>query len=339
MNKIFFITAPNSPTGGPTLLHQAAKELRLMGYDAFILYDGAKKLLDPVHEKFKEYNIPFVTSIDSIKGLDIIIVPEQFNLIKKYSSLKNKKIIWWLSVDNYVVSKFYNSLIGKFTKALLKLLNGSNYKYVEHFEIANKITSKKSLYINKYDQHWVQSNYALEFLKNFKFFPKFVGDYLVEEFDNVTNENKKQNIVCYSPSKGFNITKKIIKYNPHINFVPIQNMTPEEVQSLLNKSKIYIDFGNHPGQDRIPREAMISGCVVIVGQRGSAINDIDVPIASTYKFPKKLEDKHYKKLRVLFEEIFINYNNNLENQKEYLKMIKLQKSKFIIDLKKAIEGI
>ena len=30
-------------------------------------------------------------------------------------------------------------------------------------------------------------------------------------------------------------------------------MTTEEMRSCMSKSKVYIDFGNHPGKDRIPR--------------------------------------------------------------------------------------
>ena len=33
--------------------------------------------------------------------------------------------------------------------------------------------------------------------------------------------------------------------------------------------QVYIDFGHHPGQDRLPREAVQCGCVVITGTRGS----------------------------------------------------------------------
>ena len=47
-------------------------------------------------------------------------------------------------------------------------------------------------------------------------------------------------------------------------------MTPEQVVDLMSESKVYIDFGNHPGKDRIPREAVINGCCVITGVRGSA---------------------------------------------------------------------
>ena len=47
---------------------------------------------------------------------------------------------------------------------------------------------------------------------------------------------------------------------------------------------VYIDFGNHPGKDRIPREAAMRDLVVIVGKKGSAANDVDVPLPADLKF-------------------------------------------------------
>ena len=67
-----------------------------------------------------------------------------------------------------------------------------------------------------------------------------------------------------------------------LDWVPIENMTPREVGELLASAKVYVDFGEHPGRDRIPREAALAGCVVITGTRGSAGNGIDIPIPSEY---------------------------------------------------------
>jgi len=55
-------------------------------------------------------------------------------------------------------------------------------------------------------------------------------------------------------------------------------MSRDEIMSTLSASKIYLDLGTHPGMDRFPREAGLLGCVVMTNLRGSAGNDIDVPI-------------------------------------------------------------
>lgn len=60
-------------------------------------------------------------------------------------------------------------------------------------------------------------------------------------------------------------------------------MTRDEVAKLLSTAKVYIDFGNHAGKDRIPKAA-ISGCCVITGKDGSAKFYEDVPIDEEFKF-------------------------------------------------------
>ncbi|MGC8677909.1 MAG: hypothetical protein ACP5UF_06830 [Hydrogenobaculum sp.] len=70
-------------------------------------------------------------------------------------------------------------------------------------------------------------------------------------------------------------------------------MTRDQVIETLQKAKVYIDFGNHPGKDRIPREAAILGCCVITGKRGSATFFEDVPIPEEYKFEERYQDFNY----------------------------------------------
>lgn len=69
-----------------------------------------------------------------------------------------------------------------------------------------------------------------------------------------------------------------------LQWVPIENKTPSEVVKLLLKSKVYVDFREHPGKDRFPGEAAICGCCIITGKKGSAGNPIDIPISENYKF-------------------------------------------------------
>ncbi|KAL3809235.1 hypothetical protein ACHAXA_005283 [Cyclostephanos tholiformis] len=46
----------------------------------------------------------------------------------------------------------------------------------------------------------------------------------------------------------------------------------------------YIDFGPHPGMDRLPREAALAGCIVITNREGAAAHDEDVPLPQEFKF-------------------------------------------------------
>jgi hypothetical protein len=59
-------------------------------------------------------------------------------------------------------------------------------------------------------------------------------------------------------------------------------MSPEAVTRAMAKAKVYIDFGSHPGRDRMPREAALERCIVITGKFGSA-RGRDVPIPEEFK--------------------------------------------------------
>ena len=113
--------------------------------------------------------------------------------------------------------------------------------------------------------HLCQSRYAAEFVKKQGILDfLFLSDCLNEDFLTSHAELSRDDRVLYNPSKGFWFTKKIIDANPDIDFVAIEGMTPAQTKSLMRTSKLYIDFGDHPGKDRLPREAAICGCCIVL---------------------------------------------------------------------------
>ena len=91
-----------------------------------------------------------------------------------------------------------------------------------------------------------------------------------------------------------------------------------------------MDFGNHPGKDRIPREAAISGCCVITGRQGAAAFYEDVPIPDRYKFDD-LKDIDVESVKACILDIFQNYDERIKDFEEYRNMIRGEKEKFIMD--------
>ena len=53
-------------------------------------------------------------------------------------------------------------------------------------------------------------------------------------------------------------------------------------------AKVYVDFGNHPGKDRIPREAALCGCRVVTNLRGAAAYREDVELDDCLKFDESV---------------------------------------------------
>ena len=315
---IVYLLAPSSHyTGGPESIHRFAYILRnYFSIDARIMY-LPKLNKDPVHINFKSLNLPYVTEIQDVEN-NIIIVPDYYDHMKTLNNYKNiQKIIWWLSVDFFYSSYFlnvaniYQMTLFKLVSRVNKILNKIAPKYFEIFDhprLCMKFLKNLNLNeisaINSADVNLVQSEYALNFLKNnnIRRIHK-LNDYLGDDVLLEPLTISKANIVTYNPAKGYFFTKKIIDACPEIKFVPIQNLSRLEVIKLLSTSKVYIDFGNHPGRDRLPREAAVLGNCIVTSKRGSAAFFEDIAIPEDCKFDDLDENILLikQKLRSLFD--------------------------------------
>lgn len=309
---IYIVCTANAPTGGTELLHQLCYNLNKFGYNAQMYY-VPNNTMNPISDRFLKYKVKYVTSISDNK-YNVLIVPEVYtNLLVKYANVK--KVIWWLSIDNY-----YGRL--KNIKTKIKMFIG----------IINYYSLKRpdnSVY------HLVQSYYAYDFLKNKQIKNiEFLSDYINDDYinDNISYLAKDRDNICfYNPKKGYEFTKLIIdKSKDNIKWIALENMNVNQIKGLLRKGKVYIDFGNHPGKDRFPREAAISGCCIITGKQGAAKFYQDIPIDDKYKF-----DDDVKNVDKIIETINLclnNYDTEVKNFQGYRDMIVNEKDKFKKDL-------
>jgi hypothetical protein len=320
MSKVVVLCPANVVTGGPELLHQFVHELRVSSIDASVLYYpyGEHVTVDA----YKKYNIKTI-DFNAIQGDEVIILPEVATNLA-YDFEANPTYIWWLSVDNYFKA-YPNNILGRIKFNLKKLLN-------------KRLVPVPLKKMDNY-KHLSQSEYGLLFLKRHGVRDALkLTDYLNEvHLNNVVDSEFKQNIVAYNPKKGVEFTKSLIHAHQSIRFVPIQNMTAEEVGELLNKSKVYIDFGEHPGKDRIPREAAMANCIIITGKRGSAANNIDVSINNEYKFNETPDD--IQNIGKLIENIFEEYDEHSKRFVPYRGTIMSEKSEFALQTKDFIKKI
>lgn len=325
MFNIVYVLAPaNLATGGPELLHQLCAELRSIGINAVMFYvNNHNKNICPQPEVYKKYEVPYASNIVDVDGCAFII-PETM-IEEVYAIKRGKKYIWWLSVDNA-----YNRCIRFYDKAEKK--EEKIKKVIELISMFADILKNDVI-------HLVQSEYACNHCQYLGISDdkiKYLGDYLRDEF--IENALKpcgieKQNMVAYNPKKGKEFTEKLISLTPDIEWIPLQGLTPDEMSLLLRSVKVYIDFGEHPGMDRIPREAAISGCCVITGRRGAAAYNEDVPILEKYKFDDNAENVHYEVIAKI-RDIFDNYEQYARDFDDYREFIKKQKNKFKSDVRK-----
>lgn len=231
-SKIFVVCVSKYTTGGIELLHQLVYKLNSLGFKAYMFYVG-EDTENPTPDEYKKYNIQYVNTIED-DSKNLIIVPEVLTMFL-YRYEKIRKAIWWLSIDNYYdsIKILEKNKDNEKIKALL-----GDFKYF-NFEDNNII-------------HLAQCEYITETLKE-KNIPKvyYLSDYLNRDFleNNLDNDLfNRENIVVYNPKKGLEFTEKLMKAHKSINWRPIINMSRQEVIDLLKKSKVYIDFGNHPAR-------------------------------------------------------------------------------------------
>ena len=106
-----------------------------------------------------------------------------------------------------------------------------------------------------------------------------------------------------------------------------------EVIEILSRSKIYIDFGFHPGVDHLPREAAILKNCIITNREGSAFYPEAVPINEKFKFEEKY--KNLEKISETINRIFLNFEIELKQYEKYVNKLKNEK----INFKKQVKTI
>lgn len=328
-SKIYVLCPPHAKTGGTELLHQLVYQINCLGGKANIVYLTKNREDVHINKAFSIYIDEFLipSQIEDTEN-NLLIIPEvSCYLLNRFHNIK--KAVWWLSVDNFLL--FDGGLKGRiqqrgFLKGVLGALHGLTRQ-----EFHNSYGL-----LHNADMHLCQSYYAIDFLaklgitKNILYLSDYINDVYIENSSKI-DLNKKDDIVLYNPKKGFEFTRKLIEQGKDIHWVAIQGMTTEEVQDLMRRSKVYIDFGNHPGKDRIPREAAMSFCCVITGKRGSAAFSEDVPIPAEYKFDD--DDKYINNIIELILSCVNNYDSRIKDFANYREFISEEKRKFTDDIK------
>ena len=323
---IYVLCPADVKTGGTELLHQLVKTLNDEKVSAKIVYTEISQEHPGMNPAFTEYADEYLREEDiADEEGNILVVPEIYcERTMRYQNLS--VYIWWLSVDNYLI---HNSFVDR------RRANGTLRA------IKAMVTGKlkdKTAFVKKAKKHLCQSYYAIHYLKTIGITGEtvsYLSDYVNDIYlagEEAALREKKEDVVLYNPKKGAAFTKALREEAPDLKWVPLIGMTTEEMRSCMSKSKVYIDFGNHPGKDRIPREAAISGCVVITGKRGAAAFAEDVCIPNQYKF----DEAHAKKEDIIscIRDCICNFDAHKVDFDGYRSYIRNEHQQFIADVKK-----
>ncbi len=316
--KIYVVAPARVASGGPEVLHQLAAYLRQRGIEAYMYY-VAHEIPDPVPDAYRRYEVPVAESMDN-RPENILISPETMPLFR---SGHLRRILWWLSVDQWLGS--ISHMLSVFSK------NPLERPLSRWFAFQPDLPST----------HWVQCEYARQFLllngipgKSIHFVSDYLNPVFLARTAKITAAGRRD-IVAYNPVKGMEFTQKLMDAAPDIDWRPLQDMTTEQVQAFLQTAKAYIDFGPHPGKDRIPREAAVSGCCVVTGRRGAAGNDLDVPIGDENKFDDQEENIPAIIARIRY--LLAHYEDEVYRFDDYRQRIHQEPAQFANQVDAALE--
>lgn len=319
-NTIYIACPFNTFTGGTELAHQLCHALLELNYDARILYYNAMCEFiywDDVEEtpwgQYQTKQAHYI-SPDQFAG-EVVVLPETA-LILSFKFPDCRKFIWWMSVDNYKISI-------------------EDYNQDTKNAIFNFITDKET-------GHLLQSYYAYDYCVNQLGIKEdmlmYLSDYINDAyFKKLIPGDLRKNYIFFNPKKGREITEKIVSLYPDYQWVPLMNMSLDKMVSVLGTGKVYIDFGNHPGKDRIPREAVTRGCCVLTNRSGAAYNDVDIPIPEKYKWDDV--EENIENIMALIDDILSDYPAHFRDFGKYRQSIRHEKKVFQMQVKEFINHI
>ena len=282
---------------------------------------------------------------------DLVIWPEVWthlidSLQSETGSGKYQSAIWWLSVNNNK---------GRFTsqqfesrKDILHLVQSA---YARHY-VRSKLGGSPSKYNAAAGRQPTK-----RVLMMTEFLPQASPSFAPPAEGKDDDPDARDIDVVYNTAKGMHYADEIIrracgkKTKPErdgsirgggLRFSPIgkgeggrERLSGEEVVALLRRAKVYVDFGPHPGMDRLPREAALAGCVVLTNREGAAAFDEDVPLPKEHKFSSFDVDKIY----LAIKDVCANHKRESAKLKQYREWILGQEKQMKICVDRFVEEV
>ena len=288
ITKIQIVAPSGLRSGGPESLHNLAFQFQSLGVSSEIVYYpyGIQYGVTLGYEKYAKK----AHDIDD-KSSTLIIFPETLCMLG--FSISNATVaIWWLSVDHFTQTQYYSYRdLFRYTRLAIR----------RHRPFLGVKSLKKFI-------HFSKSSYDEEFLNNNSIiFSRLTGPISSQYINNTYSTLNKKNIILYNPKKGMEYTTHLKNNFSQYKFISLEGMNTDELIAAYANAKIYIDFGNHPGKERMPREAVALGCCLITGLLGSASNALDIPIPRFYKINAEADDFLFR-FQTVTNTIFSNFD-------------------------------
>jgi len=258
MSDMFVVCPAGVVTGGPELCHKfvAAVNRITPGRAAVVYFPFSGRHVTP--EPYRRYGAP-VATVEDFTPTSTVILPEVYaDLVG--TAPPCRLWFWWMSVDYFVAGAT---------------------------DVAERVETLR----RRIDLHIYSSEYARLYLEANELGPAArLFDYVADEFLAAPPTGQRRDVVAFNPRKGLWRTERVLgaltaRFGEHDQpkAVALEDMTRDEVIEVLSHAKCYIDFGPHPGKDRLPAEAASLGCCVVTNRRGAAANPVDIAIPTDLK--------------------------------------------------------
>lgn len=293
--KVLVICPGAAMTAGPEALHQLVAEINALGQPAEIVYHPFDRSFE-TPAAYRKHGAPVGRYADEAGTL--ILFPEIFTTL----ALKVRQAepaIWWMSVNNFTGVRYGRPWRDKlrYWKYTLKGQRPwGGVKALAHL------------------RQFAQSDYARDFLAGHGLasqplsdpIPAYTEPAYLAALPPRLAAAQRADTILYNPNKGAQFTARLMAAYPQWRFRPLRGLDREQLAQAFLDAKLYIDFGHHPGKDRLPREAAIHGCCVITARHGSAANPVDVPIPERCKLDVK-DPRFVERFGELVADLFANF--------------------------------
>ena len=274
--RVLVICPGNAMTAGPEALHQLVADLNRLGQPAQMVYHPFDRRFEPP-APYRKYAVPVGTYAEEPGTL--IVFPEIFTM-QALRAKGAEVAVWWMSVNNFTGVRYGRPWRDRlrYWKYLLKGKRPwGGVRALAHL------------------RHFAQSEYAREFLAGHGITAALLSDPIpvytepayVQALPARLRTAQRADTILYNPTKGAQFTARLMAAYPQWKLRPLRGLNREQLAQAFLDAKLYMDFGHHPGKDRLPREAALHGCCVITARHGSAANPVDVPIPARYKLEVK----------------------------------------------------
>jgi hypothetical protein len=239
-------------SGGLEALHQLVHELTALGVDARLVASPESRGL-PEEPTYAGYGCRYADEVPDSPD-SVVVVPEvAISFLAGFP--RSRHVVWWLSVD---FGELYTEHGSPETDELRRLVRSAH--------------------------NVAQSEYArVEIARREGVETQLLSDWTVFASGAARRSDVGPGSVCFNPLRGAELTGLVRARSPHLDWRPVEGLDRAGVDDLLLSTTVYLDLGFHPGKDRIPREAALAGCVVVVGRAGSAAYAEDVPVPDEHK--------------------------------------------------------